>query len=204
MTKELQNFKENDIKRPFNRFFYGLRAPESKRQYPKRLEVFLNFIDIEGTNLQERIYNFYHKAKSNSQWLQDSLINFITFQKERVLKGEIVESTIPNYYKAVKVFCDMNDIIINWKLITKGMPRGKHAANDRAPTVEEIKKLLEYPDRLIKPIVLMMISSGIRIGAFDCLKFKHITSLKDDNGKIIAAKMIVYAGDPEQYHIHLS
>jgi hypothetical protein len=81
--------------------------------------------------------------------------------------------------------------LVNWKLVTRGMPRGKHAANDRAPTIEEIKKLLEYPDRRIKPIVLMMISSGIQIGVFDYLKFKHIIPLKDEDGKIIAAKMIV-------------
>jgi hypothetical protein len=33
------------------------------------------------------------------------------FQKERVLKGEIMDSTIPNYYKPVKLFCDMNYIV---------------------------------------------------------------------------------------------
>jgi hypothetical protein len=44
-----------------------------------------------------------------------------------------------------------------------------------------------------------MISSGIRVGAFDYLKYRHINSLKDDEGKIIAAKMIVYAGEPQQY-----
>ena len=184
--------------------FYAFKAPESKRQYPKRLEVFLNFINIDGLNLQENLYNLYLKAKSDTQWLQDSLIDFIMVQKERVSKGEIVESTIPNYYKPIKLFCDMNDIIINWKIVTKGMPRGKNAANDRAPTVEEIKKLLEYPDRRIKPIVLIMISSGIRIGAFDYLKLKHIIPLKDEDGKIIAAKMIVYAGEPNQYTTFIS
>jgi hypothetical protein len=98
----------------------------------------------------------------------------------------------------------MNDIIINWKLITRGMPRGKHAANDGTQTIEEIKKLLEYPDRRIKPIVLMMISSGIRIGAFDYLKLKHITPLKDKDGKIVVGKMIVYAGEPDQYTSFIS
>jgi hypothetical protein len=34
--------------------------------------------------------------------------------------------------------------IVNWKRITKGLPSGKTAANDRAPTIEEIKKLVEY------------------------------------------------------------
>jgi integrase len=59
------------------------------------------------------------------------------------------------------------------------------AANDRAPTMEEIKKLLEYPDRRIKAIVYIMISSGIRIGAFDYLKWKHAKPVNNDTGEIL-------------------
>jgi hypothetical protein len=43
----------------------------------------------------------------------------------------------------------MNEILIPWKKITRGLPRGKKFADDRAPTMEEIRRLIEYPDRRI-------------------------------------------------------
>jgi hypothetical protein len=98
----------------------------------------------------------------------------------------------------VKLFCDMNDVVINWRLVTRGMPRGHHAANDRSPTVEEIIQILKYPDVRIKAIVLTMISSGIRVGAWDYLRWKHVIPIEVDN-TIVASKIIVYAGDREQY-----
>ena len=47
----------------------------------------------------------------------------------------------------------MNDITLNWKRISKGLSKQKEVADDRAPTLVEIRKLLEYPDKRIKPII---------------------------------------------------
>ena len=44
MSEELKKSKEHNIEGPYNRFLYGLHASESKRQYPKRLAVFLCFV----------------------------------------------------------------------------------------------------------------------------------------------------------------
>jgi hypothetical protein len=128
----------------------------------------------------------------------------MSFQHERVRQGKISEATIPNYYKAVKLFCEMNDLVLNWKKITRGMPRVRQAANDRAPTIDEIQKLVEYPDRRIKPIVYIMASSGIRIGAWDYLRWKHVIPMTNNSGEIIAAKLIVYAGDREEYYAFIT
>jgi hypothetical protein len=35
----------------------------------------------------------------------------------------------------------VNDLVLNWKKIARGLPKGRKAANDRAPTVEEIQKI---------------------------------------------------------------
>lgn len=89
--------------------------------------------------------------------------------KERIEKKEITAATALNYLKTIKLFCEMNDIILPRKRITRGLPKARRYANDRAPTIEEIRKIIEYPDRRIKSIVLTMVSSGIRLGAWDYL-----------------------------------
>lgn len=178
-------------------FRYALRAPESQRQYPGRFKVFLDYLGLEGT-IDIQAKHFVKKAKKDPRWFHGSLMNFILYQKERVNKKEITEGTIGNYYKAVKLFCDMNfdQPIINWKKISRGLPQGRKFALDRIPTTEEIRKLCEFPDRRIKPIVYTMVSSGIRVGAFDSLQWKHVSPMKDSKGEVIAAKLIIYPGDP--------
>jgi len=79
----------------------------------------------------------------------------------------------------------------------------ERAANGRAPTIEEISKIIEYPDRRIKVIIYTMASSGIRVGAWDYLKWKHIIPIQK-NGQAIAAKLIVYAGETEEYFTFIS
>jgi hypothetical protein len=94
----------------------------------------------------------------------------------------------------------MNDIVINWDRLSKALPPQKHHANDRGPTIEEIKKILEYPDKRIKPIILTMLSSAIRLGAWDYFRVKDVSSVKDKKtGNVIAGKIVVYAGEHDQY-----
>ncbi|MGA9317065.1 MAG: hypothetical protein WBV84_03310, partial [Nitrososphaeraceae archaeon] len=156
-----------------SRFMYALKSRETRRQYPQRLKVFLDFLDPSGGILDEQALQFLDKVRQDPRWFEDRFMDFIGFQLARVSRGDISESTIPNYYKATKLFLEMNDVSasINWKKISRGLPRGKQAANDRAPTKEEIQKLVEYPDRRIRPIVYTMVSSGIRIGAWDYLRW---------------------------------
>jgi len=118
--------------------------------------------------------------------------------KCRVERKEITAATALNSVKVIKLFCEMNDILLPWKRITRGLPKPRRYADDRAPTLEEIQEIVEYPDKRIKAIVSTMVSSGIRLGAWNYLKWKHITPI-NRNGEIIAAKIVVYQGDPEQY-----
>jgi hypothetical protein len=46
-----------------------------------------------------------------------------------------------------------------------------------------------------------MCSSGIRLGAWDYLQWKHVIPQKNENGQVIAAKLIVYSGEAEEYYL---
>jgi hypothetical protein len=71
--------------------------------------------------------------------LKKAIMIILDFHKERVRGKELAAGTLKNYYRAAKLFCEMNDLVLNWKKITRGLPRGRQAANDRAPTIEEIQ-----------------------------------------------------------------
>jgi hypothetical protein len=107
----------------------------------------LDFCKLEGSNIEQKSTKFYLFAKSKSQEeLEDLIIKFILYEIERIDKGEITAGTLRNYLKALKSFCKMNRISIFWDIISHSIPKVKKHANDRIPTVEEIKKLIEYPD----------------------------------------------------------
>jgi len=41
--------QEIEILSPYDNFVYALKAKESKRQYPHRLDKFLSYLGLEGT-----------------------------------------------------------------------------------------------------------------------------------------------------------
>jgi integrase len=142
---------------------YAMKAPMTMDRYKTRLAKFLDFIEVEvedgSRSLEDKARTFAKKSKTDFNW---AFAN--QFQKGRVDKKEITGATVRNYVKSIKLFCEISDIPIPWKKITRGLPKGKKYADDRIPTIEEIRKVVEYPDRRIKAIVYTMASSGIRSG----------------------------------------
>jgi hypothetical protein len=190
---------------PWSLYIYAMKAPITRDRYKTRLAKFLDFIEIENGSrcLEDKARTFAKKSKCDFNWAFANLLKFIQYQKDRVDKKEITGATVRNYVKSIKLFCEMADIPIPWKKITRGLPKGKKYADDRIPTIEEIKKVVEYPDRRIKGLVYTRASAGIRIGAWDYLQWGHIRPIRKDD-EIVAAKLIVYAGEDEEYFTFIS
>ena len=89
-------------------FMYALKAPETKRQYPKRLKVFLDFLNSNNelihSDLENQCKEFMTKSQTDPKWANKKLMEFVLYQKERVYKDEIVYATIRNYLKTISYF----------------------------------------------------------------------------------------------------
>lgn len=188
-------------------FRYSIRSELTRKYYERRLRIFFDYIqfEVEAQDMEKRFNDFVGYSKNNINWTLNQIINFLQFQKQRVEIEQITASTLKNFVKSLKALCDSADLEVPWKKVIRGLPKGRQSANDRAPTINEIRKLIEYPDRRIKPIVYTMVSSGIRLGAWDYLQWKHVEPIANNkNGDIIAAKMHVYAGDAEEYYAFIT
>ena len=123
---EHQNYiTENYTQDPFESFLYTLKAKETKRQYPRRLKVVFDYLvpinELKENQLGKQCKEVISKTLQNPHWLTFALMKFITFQKERIGRKEIVAITAQNYIRSFKLFIDMNFDMpsINWKKITR-------------------------------------------------------------------------------------
>ena len=68
-----------DQENPLAMFMYALKAPESKRQYPKRLKVFLDFLtsknELSCSDLENQCIEFMRKSQTNPKWANSNLMD---------------------------------------------------------------------------------------------------------------------------------
>ncbi len=95
---------------------------------------------------------------------------------------------------ALKKFYEMNDVILNWKKISQYIGEYQRVSRDRAYSDKEIKTLVDSADLRMKVILLLMASSGMRIGAIPDLKLKHVSG----------NNITVYENTKEEYYTFMT
>lgn len=101
-----------------------MRSPVTRDRYSTRVAKFFDFTKIPGRTLEQKARSFARKGKNDTDWAFSIILKFIYFQRERVEKKEISGATVINYTKSIKLFCNIADITIAWKKITRGLPKG--------------------------------------------------------------------------------
>lgn len=124
----------NTESEPMGLFLYGIKSPMTKDRYLRRLGHFFDFLALSGTMDEKAVSLMSQIQGRGTPWITTKIIAYIQHHKERAERGDLSEATIRNYYKPIKLFFEMNEITMPWKKITRGLPRGRKFASDRAPT----------------------------------------------------------------------
>lgn len=198
--------------RSYQLFKRGIRAKKTLEYYERGLYHFCDYLQLTTEQIVEKCGPFVKKngkSRPNVEGLmefQRHFENYVLVLQERVDAGEIKPTTCGTLVAPVKLFADMNDIVVNWKKISRLLPHSDLVAADEAYSRKQIRKMLEYCDLRARIIVLFFASSGMRLGGLAGLKDGDITpiSADDDSGAIVAAHVVVYRGTEDEYDTFVS
>jgi len=169
-----------------------------QKQAQQKEDVYLNFINSIKSDITKKIYEYNLKLFMEFCGVekfedligqQNQIITYLMSLREKKLSYNSISTRL----NAIYHFYDMNDISLNKKKIK--MFKGEYTKKvvDRAYTDKDIKKILDVSDLGAKTIVLLMASSGIRIGALPGIRIRNLEKVNN------IYKITVYEGSSSQY-----
>jgi hypothetical protein len=136
----------------FELFSAAIRSsPATRDPYERKLLGFLKRVNLTPDALVQF-------TKDNPLAAEKKIISLLTQDRLKIEKREITAGTINNWLKAVRLFLEMNDVVLNWKKIRRTLPTIRRYALDRVPTLEELREILDAADIRGKALTLVLVS----------------------------------------------
>jgi integrase len=167
----------------FRNFIETLPSIHSKRVYKNNLKLYMQY---RGVAEHEQL------LEGDPRVVQSQIIEYILhLRKQNTLTGRSINTRL----SAIQKFYETNDVELRWKKIKSYIGSRKKKIKDRAYTREEIAKMLEKADQRERLVVLLMCSSGMRVGALPLLKIRNLERID----KYAMYKITVYENEDEEY-----
>ncbi len=164
----------------------GKLAQQTKENYVTRIRAYLRLV---GKTPDE----FVAGVKRHPKRFEEEFVKFIG----RVSK-ESAPSTTAFWRDSLRRFLEINRVKgVDWDYVNQFLPKVRKSGQDRAPTVEEIRKLVSVADLRMKCVILFLCSSGARIGSAEYLRWGDVLEVEAEDKKL--AKVMIYKGEPEEY-----
>ena len=183
--------------KPYQNFLDMLdsKEPQTKFKYSKDLKYYLRFLKVKNPNslITKRFY-----SPQELQRIEDKIVSYFTLLKKQGLS----HNTIKGRKSAIEFFYQANRITLNWKHISRYIPRPDKAREDQPYTTEEIQRMLNVTtgerDRFL---IYLLASTGMRVGALTDLKYGDIEPMIPEGyqNKHLY-KIMVYRGHRTQYY----
>jgi site-specific recombinase XerD len=168
-----------DEQEVFFNFINSIKSVATKEVYSNNLQLFMKF------------YNLTKMSDLLKIDVQNSIIKYVISLRESGLSSNTIQVRL----NAIFHFYAMNDVILNKKKIKMFKGEFSRKSVDRAYEHEEISKILQVCDLRMKAVILLMASSGMRVGAIPDLRLRNMEKIDNQN----IYKVTVYEGSNESY-----
>lgn len=164
----------------------GMHAEATRRLYNIGLRNFMKFQQVKDVSDLLPANNV-----TGAPLVTSDIMDWIDDMKKEKLSSCAINSYVPG----VLLFFDMNNVIVNKRMIGKCLPPNRKINRDRPYTIEEIAKLLTFCGPRERALVLVLACTGMRIGAVAELQLQHA-----QNRAIRTIQNYSVSGDSHEYY----
>jgi integrase len=163
-----QNQNQNQL--PFHgtsyhNFINAIKSPATKAGYETSLKRYLNH--IKKTGIDDLLVN------TEPRYIESQIIDYIMSLRD---KG-VSYATMLFLITPIFTFYQLNDVILNRKKVSRYLGEFKRVVKDAAYTTEQIQMALQNADSRIRMIILILASTGARIGSLPSLTLGNLTKI---------------------------
>ena len=179
-----------DDKKPLNLFTQSTKSERTRYVYACKLRQILceYMAGVLSGTFEERASELLDRGRKNPKWTCGLMLNLAHRLRERTaLEKDDPEYLSPtsvngNFAPLQKLF-ETNDVALPWKRVRSTLPEVE-TYETRGWTRDEIRRMLRHArGTMDRAIILIMASSGVRIGGME-LKWRHIIPFYGDGGDL--------------------
>ena len=162
----------------------GLKTACTRRNYRLGFKDFIENI-VKNNDLRAL-------RDSKPTVIENQIIKYVEFMNSKKLALSSVKVNCEGIYH----FFDLNNIIINKDRIKLFYPTEESYQEDRPYTIEEIQLMLQHTDVRSRVVILLLASTGMRIGAVPALRLSNLKRIEDRD----LYHITVYANSKKRRH----
>lgn len=192
-NQESESFFNHKEHAAYQNFMLSLRSESTRKNYSFYLFKFLSYNHkYENLSLDQIL-------SINPRDLEASIISTIVKMKK---EEKLSPASTSQLLSSLNHFFAINDVVLNRKKISMFIGEHENKYEYRSYTREEISRLLSLLDERGKAAVLIMASTGMRVGGLVEIRLKHLQKKTiDETGSRYLYKIIVYGSSSKHRYI---
>jgi integrase len=161
--------QENDLVlkgETYKNFINGIKSPATQLGYKRSLRRYLTFLKLKEVD-------DLLPHNPSPRHIESQIISYIMSLRE----SGIAYATIQFLIAPIFTFYQLNDVVLNRKKVSRYLGEYKRVAKDGAYTTEQIQTSLQNADARMRMIILLLASTGCRVGALPALTLGNLTKI---------------------------